>query len=308
MSAERQGLVRPMAFPRLSTTRVFQVRGLRAVLRSNPFLVLGAVMVAGVVLAGVFAPVLATSDPITQHLEQRLRPPAWLPGGTTANLFGTDEFGRDVLSRLLYGARVSLSVGLAAIVFAGVFGVILGLQAGYFGSATEAVLMRLADAQQAMPGVLLAIVVVAALGPSLVNLVIVLAIGSWVPYARIVFGAVRSVREREFVLGARTVGASDARIIVRHILPNIWTIIVVVATLQVGRMILLEAGLGFLGLGVPPPEPSWGSMLAEGRNRIFNSSWLTTIPGLAIVVTVLGINFLGEGLRRALDPRMRHIS
>lgn len=275
--------------------------------RKNPLLLIGLVIVILVVVAAVFAPVLAPADPFAQRLENRMRPPTWNVSGSLEHVLGTDDYGRDILSRILYGGRVSLAVGAAAILIAGGFGVALGLLAGYFGGFTEAVLMRLADMQQAMPGVLLAIIVIASLGTNVLNLIIVLAIGSWVPYARIVFGTVRSLREREFVAGARTVGASDARIILRHILPNTWTPIIVLGTLQVGRMILLEAGLSFLGLGVPPPEPSWGSMIAEGRHRLFIAPWMTTIPGLTILITVLGINFLGEGLRRALDPRLKNL-
>jgi peptide/nickel transport system permease protein len=275
--------------------------------RKNRSLYLGGVIVAIVVTLAVAAPLLAPAHPLEDNLRVRLRPPIWAAGGVIPHLLGTDEFGRDLLSRILYGARVSLSVGVLVVLVAAPVGSLLGLLAGFYGGAVEALLMRLADAQHALPGVLLAIVVVAVLGTNMLNLVLVLAISSWVIYSRIVFSSARALRDREFVTGARALGASDWRLMRLHILPNTINPIIVIVALQVGRVILIEAGLSFLGLGVPPPEPSWGGMLAEGRNRMLVAPWVATLPGLAIVITVWGINMFGDGLRQALDPRLRSL-
>lgn len=273
--------------------------------RRNRSLYLGAIVVATAVLVALLAPLLAPVDPLEQTLRARLKPPIWQPGGRPPHVLGTDEFGRDVLSRILYGARVSLAVGVLVVLVAAPFGTAVGLAAGYYGRAVETVLLRVADAQHALPGVLLAIIIVAALGPTILNLVVVLAVTTWVIYARVVFTSVRSLRERDFVASARALGSSDARLMWLHIFPNALSPIIVVSALQVGRVILLEAGLSFLGLGVPPPQPSWGGMLADGRNRLLVASWIATYPGLALALTVWGINMFGDGLRQRLDPRLR---
>lgn len=275
--------------------------------RKHRSLYLGGGVVVVAVLLALAAPLLAPRDPLEQTLRARLKPPIWSERGVIPHVLGTDEFGRDVLSRILYGGRVSLAVGIVTVLVAGPIGVLIGTLAGYYGGAIESFLMRLADSQHALPGVLLAIIIVAALGPSMTNLIIVLAVTTWVVYARIVFTSVRSLRERDFVAAALSLGASHARVMALHILPNALSPIIVVSALQVGRVILLEAALSFLGLGVPPPAPSWGGMLADGRNRLLVASWIATYPGIALALTVWGINMFGDGLRQLLDPRLRHV-
>ncbi|MCL4487123.1 MAG: ABC transporter permease [Chloroflexi bacterium] len=268
-------------------------------------LALGAAIVAVVIAAGVLAPVFAPRDPIAQDLLNRLKPPSWLSQNPSPFLLGSDELGRDIFSRVLYGIRVSLIVASTAILVSGVSGTLLGLIAGYYEGIVGAIIMRLVDMQLAFPPILLAVTAVGIFGTSYFNLILVLAISGWVTYTRIVYGRVRAVKRMQYVLAARAVGAPNAQIIGRHILPNTISVIIVIATLQVGQMILFEAALSFLGMGVPPPEPSLGSMLSEGRNVLEVASWLATIPGLAILLTVLGVNFLGDGLREILDPRLR---
>jgi peptide/nickel transport system permease protein len=265
---------------------------------------LGLVVICGTVLAAICAPVLAPTDPIKNHLLDRLTPPMWVAGGTASYPLGTDTLGRDVLSRLLYGARVSLLVGLSAVLIAGVLGVFLGLIAGYYRGWLDDVLMRLGDIQLAFPILVLALAVLAVLGASMGNVILVLGITGWVTYARIVRGETLSLTEREFVEAARALGAPDRTILVRHIQPNVLPPITVVATFSVARMIIAEASLSFLGLGIPPPTPSWGAMLDEGRNYLTTGWWLALFPGLAILLLVLGINLVGDWVRDVLDPRM----
>jgi len=271
-------------------------------IRTNGSFVAGAAIVGTLVLLSVFGPMVYQVDPLDQALRSRLAPPIWA-GGTAANPLGADGFGRDVLARLLHGGRVSIGISAAAIVVACLIGVPLGLAAGYLKGHAENVIMRLADAQQALPGVLLAIIIVAVTGASVLNLIVVLAIGGWSVYTRLVYGVVRSLRVREFVLAAETIGSPPWRVMLRHVLPNMLTPIIVLATLQVARMIQAEAALSFLGLGVPPPDPSWGSILTDGQKVIFSTPWVATLPGVAIFIAVLGVNLLGDGIRRLLDPR-----
>jgi peptide/nickel transport system permease protein len=265
----------------------------------------GLVVVAAVALAALLAPVLAPFDPVAQDLGQRLRPPGWAGPGSRAHWLGTDHLGRDILGRILFGARIALVVGLAAVVIAGTLGLAIGLVSGYFGGRVDDLFMRLADIQLAFPFILLALAVIGVLGPSLRNIIAVVGVSGWVAYARIVRGEVLSLREREFVQAARAVGSPPARIIVRHIVPNAFTPWLVIATLDMARVITVESALSFLGLGVPPPTPTWGAMLADGRVYMSTAWWLATFPGLAILVTVLGINLLGDGLRDTLDPRLK---
>jgi len=284
------------------------VTGRRAVpFRKHRSLYLGAAVVVVAVLVAVAAPLIAPVDPLDQRLRARLKPPIWDARGSAPHVLGTDEFGRDVLSRIIYGARVSLTVGVLVVLVAAPFGMVVGTLAGFYGGKLEAFLMRAADAQHALPGILLAIIVVTVLGQNMTNLIVVLAISTWVIYARIVFTSVRALRDRDFVSAAAALGASDARLMVLHILPNALSPVIVVSALQVARVMLLEAALSFLGLGVPPPEPSWGGMLADGRNRLLVAPWIATYPGLALALTVWGINMLGDGLRQLLDPRLRHL-
>jgi len=262
-----------------------------------------AVVVAAVIVA-MLAPALAPSDPIKNSLLDRLTPPMWTDGGSPKHPLGTDTLGRDVASRLIYGARVSLVVGFAAVAIAGLIGVVLGLMSGFYRGWLDDVLMRLGDIQLAFPVLVLAVAVLAVLGANMINLIIVLAVTGWITYARIVRGETLSLREREFVDAARALGARDGWILVRHILPNVLPPIVVVATFSVARVIIAEASLSFLGLGLPAPAPSWGAMLDEGRNYITTGWWLALFPGVAILVVVLGINVVGDWLRDVLDPRM----
>jgi len=225
-------------------------------------------------------------------------------GGSWAHPLGTDTLGRDVVSRLLYGARVSLSVGFSAVILAGTLGVALGLVSGYYGGRLDDALMRLGDVQLAFPALVLAIAVLAVVGSGLGNVVLVLGVTGWVTYARIARGETLSLRHREFVEGARALGARDTAILWRHVLPNVLPSITVVATFSVARTIIAEASLSFLGLGIPPPAPSWGAMLDEGRNYLTTGWWLALFPGLAILAVVLGINVVGDWLRDTLDPRL----
>lgn len=266
-------------------------------------LFVGAFVLGAMILASIAAPWLASYDPDAQNLSLRLLPPACVFGGSELHLLGTDGFGRDMLSRLIFGSRVSLLVGATAVVVAGLIGVATGLVAGFNGGWAESIIISLADAQQGLPPILFSIIIVAVLGTSVVNLIAVLGLSSWVIYTRVVFARTIVLRRREFVEAAYAAGATTRRILLRHLLPNILGHIAVVSTLQAGRMILLEASLSFLGLGVPPPTASWGSMLAEARPFLFVSPWQAGLPGLAIVFTVWSVNMLGEGFRRRYDPR-----
>jgi peptide/nickel transport system permease protein len=270
----------------------------------NRVALLGLVIVAGSIVLAVVAPALAPSDPVRNDLLERLVPPMWMEGGSGRHPLGTDTLGRDVVSRLLYGARVSLMVGFSAVVVAGALGLLLGLVSGYYGGRLDDLLMRVGDVQLAFPALVLAIAVLAVVGSGLLNIVLVLGVTGWVTYARIARGETLSLRHREFVEGARALGAGDAAILWRHVLPNVLPSITVVATFSVARTIIAEASLSFLGLGLPPPAPSWGAMLDEGRNYLTTGWWLALFPGLAILAVVLGINVVGDWLRDALDPRI----
>jgi peptide/nickel transport system permease protein len=265
----------------------------------------GLAIVALMILAAILSPLLAPHDPETQSLGARLLPPlSYAPDGGL-HLFGTDQLGRDMASRLIYGARVSLLVGVSASLIAGTLGVLLGLVAGYFGGRTDDVIMRLSDVQLALPYILVAMAILAIVGNSLANITVVLAGTQWVTYARVVRSSVLSVKEQEYVLAARTLALSNTRIIARYILPNVFAPVIVIATFSVAQTIIAEAGLSFLGLGVPPSVPSWGGMLADGRTYLAVAWWLVTIPGLAISLTVIGVNLFGDWLRDYLDPKLR---
>ena len=264
----------------------------------------GLGVIAAAVVVAAFAPALAPSDPVKNRLLDRLTPPMWAQGGSPRYPLGTDTLGRDVLSRLLHGARISLTVGLAAVLVAGVVGVGLGLVAGYRGGWADDLLMRLGDIQLAFPVLLLGVAVIAVLGASLINMILVLGASGWVTYARIARGETLSLKERDFVAAARALGAPARHVVARHLLPNVLPSLMVVTTFSVARTIIAEASLSFLGLGLPPPTPSWGAMLDEGRNYITTGWWLALFPGLAILVLVLAINLCGDWLRDALDPRM----
>ena len=256
------------------------------------------------VAAGLSAPAVAPLDPAEQNVIDRLAPPVFMEGGTREHWLGTDHLGRDVLSRLIYGARVAVIVGITTVIVSGIVGLGVGLAAGYFGGWTDTLFMRLLDVQLSMPFMLLALTIIGILGPSLRNIVIVLALTGWVVYARVVRAEILSLRTREFVAACRSLGGSDARIILTHLLPNVRSSVMVVSTVEVARMMLLESALSFLGLGVRPPTPSWGAMLADGRIYLASAWWLPTFPGLAISVTVLAVNTVGDRLRDYLDPEL----
>lgn len=266
-------------------------------------MVLGGTIVVAAILIAVFAPYIAPHDPYRQDLISRLIPPVWSDGGSWTFPLGTDAYGRDMMSRLIYGSRLSIMVGVAAALLAGTIGTTLGMIAGYKGGRTEQVIMRLVDANLAFPDILLAILIVAAIGGSALNLILVLGISGWMIYARVMFNMTRSIRERPFIEAAVSHGARDAYIIARHIFPQLVPVLTVVATLQVAQMILQETALSFLGLGLPPPTATWGAMLAEGRDRLWIAPWISNLSGLAIVIVVWGINMLGNGLREQLDPK-----
>ena len=265
----------------------------------------GIVVLVAVVVA-LLAPWAAPRSPVAGNLAARLKPPAWQDGAVAGRLLGTDVLGRDVLSRLIWGARISLLIALAATLIGATVGSVVGLLAGYHRGGVDTVLTKVIDVQLAFPFVLLAIAVVAVAGPSVPVLVIVLAIGAWVGHARIVRGLVLSLRERDYVQAARALGARAPRIVVRHLVPEVLPTIVVLATFDVGRIIILESTLSFLGLGVQPPTPSWGSDLRDAAIYVRQAWWTAAFPGLAIMAVVLAVNLLGDGLRDWLDPRTVH--
>ena len=265
----------------------------------------GLCVVSIVLLAAAFAPWLTPFDPLEQDINQRLKEPGWQTAEGRVHVLGSDHLGRDILARVIFGSRIALVVGLSAVLISGVLGMVIGLVSGYFGGKVDDFFMRLADVQLAFPFILLAIAVIGVLGPSLKNIIIVIGVSSWVVYARVVRGEVLSIREREFVQAAIALGSRDGRVLLRHVLPNAFTPWLVVATLDMARVIVIESALSFLGLGVQPPTPTWGGMLADGRVYLSTAWWLATFPGLAILVTVLGINLLGDGLRDTLDPRLK---
>lgn len=290
----------PVPVARLSNRRASE---LRQILRSRTATA-GALILIALVILAVFAPQIAPHDPNSGNLRARLAPPAWSASGTSAHLLGTDQLGRDILSRTIYGTRISLLVGVSVVVLAATLGSFLGLIAGFIGGRVDTVVMRTVDVFLAFPFLLLAIVFMATLGASLGNIILVLAITGWVDYARVVRAQVLSVRELEFVTAARAVGARALPIMLKHVLPNVSASIIVIISLQIGTVIIAEASLTFLGLGVPPSIPTWGIMLATGREYFALAWWLPTFPGLAIVLTVLAVNFLGDWLRDVLDPTL----
>ena len=270
-------------------------------LKRNKMALLGLVIIVIIVLLAIFADQIANYDQVVikQNLRMRLKPPSaqhWL---------GTDEFGRDIFARLVHGARVSLKVGILAVGIAIAIGGFLGAVAGYYGGKLDNIIMRIMDVFLAVPSILLAIAIVSALGPNLLNLMIAVSISSVPRYARIVRASVLSIRDQEFIEAARAIGANDARIICRHIIPNSLAPVIVQGTLGVAGAILSTAGLSFIGLGIQPPAPEWGSMLSGGRQYLRYAWWVTTFPGVSIMITILSLNLLGDGLRDALDPRLK---
>ena len=263
------------------------------------------VLVVGVIVITLAAPWLAPYSPVEVDIQHRLGPPAWMEGGKTDHWLGTDQIGRDLLSRMIYGGRVSLLIGVTAVAISSTIGVLLGLAAGYFGAKIDWIIMTLINVMLTFPFVLLALAVIAVLGASLINMIFVLGVAGWPIYARVIRAETMALREREFVVAGRALGMSHARIIFGQILPNLVSAITVVATLQIAQVIILESFLSFLGLGVQPPTPAWGNMLGEGRVYMLNSWWIAAFPGAAIFITTLVINLMGNALRDWLDPHMK---
>lgn len=261
--------------------------------------VIGGLVLAAIVMATLLAPVLTSYDPIKINYGAALKPPG------AAHLMGTDRFGRDVFSRVLWGGRITLPVGVVAVGIAGSIGVLLGLLAGYRGARVESLIMRMMDLMLAFPGILLALAIIAVLGGSLMNLMVAVGISSIPDYVRLTRGMVLSAKEQEYVIAARAIGYRDHSILFRHILPNIAAPLVVLGTLSIARAVITAAALSFLGLGVRPPTPEWGKMLAEGQEFLQYAWWIAFFPGLAIMLTVFSVNLLGDGLRDAMDPRLR---
>jgi peptide/nickel transport system permease protein len=266
-----------------------------------------AVIMCLVVLIAVFAPLLTPYDPTSGALKDNLLPPFWLHEGSWSHPLGTDMLGRDVFSRLVYGARASVTVALIAIFVAGTIGTIIGVVGGYFGGWTDILVMRMVDLMLSMPLLLMAFVLAFVWGPSFINVIIVLVLFLWAQYARQVRGEVLTVRERDFVSLARVAGASHIRTMLRHIFPNVVNTLIVLAMLQVGRVILLEASLSFLGVGLPPPQPAWGLMVADGRGMLHSAWWISVAPGVAIIFTIVSLNVFGDWLRDMLDPKLRQV-
>ena len=270
----------------------------------NPAAIAGAFIPLAVIGAAVFAPYVAPHAPARQNLIRRFTPPVWVQGGNTAYLLGTDQVGRDILSRIIHGARISLIVGIAAVLVSLTVGVTLGLLSGFLEGRVDTVIMTVVDVTLSFPQLLLALAFVAALGPSLTTIIVVLGLTGWERYTRVVRAEVLALREKDFVEAARAMGAGSTRLLLRHLLPNTFSSIIVMSTLQVAQAILAEAALSFLGVGTGSAYPTWGQMIALGRDFVSVAWWLPTFPGLAILLTVLAINLVGDRLRDALDPRV----
>jgi peptide/nickel transport system permease protein len=294
----------PIVAGRVGAGAGARMAAIRQGLRRNPTILLGGVVLLVLVLASVFAPLLAPADPIKTGFATRVRPPSIL-GYDSSFLLGSDNLGRDVLSRILYGGQISLWVAARGVIGAGIVGVALGLVSGYVGGWLDDLIQRIVDVQLSFPVIMLAIAFIAVVGTSEAALVGVLMVSGWVIYARTVRASVLTVKHNDYIQAAQALGASGPRIVLRHLLPNVMAPIIVVATVQLATMLLLESGLSFLGLGIQPPTPSWGKMLAEGRDYLGNAWWLSTMPGIAISLAVLGANLLGDGVRDLLDPNLR---
>jgi len=265
--------------------------------------VIGGLIVLTICLCAILAPKLAPHDPYVPDITKRLIPPFWMEGSTMTYPLGTDALGRDILSRLIYGARVSLAAAILSVMVSLSLGVFLGLISGYYGRHVDAAVNMVVNIKLAFPAILLALAIIAVLGPSFINMVIVLGITGWPLYTRAVRAEVLGIIQQDYVLAVKAAGMTDRRILFLHILPNLYNSIIVIASLEVARMIIVESFLSFLGLGIQPPTPSWGGMLGEGRVYMLMRWWLAAFPGIAIFITTLSINLLGEGLRDLLDPR-----
>jgi peptide/nickel transport system permease protein len=281
-------------------------KGLVQLMRRHGRGVLGLPPALLILTVAIFAPALTPHDPLQQVVTERLRPPFWMEQGSREHLLGTDELGRDILSRIVFGSRVSLAVAVSATLISATLGSALGLLSGYYSGFLDSVIQRLLEIQLAFPFYLMAIVLVTILTRSMGNIIVILCIYGWVHYCRLIRAQVLSLREEDFVLAARAIGCSSGRIILGHIVPNVMPMIIILTTLQVARFILAEAGLSFLGLGIPPQTPTWGGMISSGRDYIWVAWWLETFPGIAIVVTVSSVGLIGDWLRDLLDPTLRY--
>lgn len=285
--------------------RLNQKSAIEKVFRSSEVrLALWAAPIVLFVVAAIFGPMLVKYDPVTVNITERLEPPGTMLSNGTRAWLGTDQVGKDVLAQVLQGARISLLVGAATILIAGFIGIVAGVLAGFLGGWVDAVLMRLADIQLAFPSILLAILIAAVLGPSILNVIITLALTRWVTFGRVARAATLATKERDYVLAARASGANSRRLLIRHIVPSTIAPLIVIATVEVGLVIIAEASLSFLGLGAPPEQPSWGRIVANGRDYLNNAWWISTMPGLALSLVVLSIGMFGDRLRDHLDPRM----
>jgi peptide/nickel transport system permease protein len=273
----------------------------------QPNFIFPVVILGILIICAIFAPLLAPYEPTANSLKDRLLPPFFVHGGSTAHWLGTDLFGRDILSRVIYGARVSLSVSLLVILITASIGTIVGVFAGYRGGRWDSFIMRVTDVSLAFPAILIALLLAVILGPSFMTVVLAISLLGWAPYARLIRGESLHLRQADFVSQARIIGASPLRIMGIHIFPNVVNPLIVIATMQVGLVILTEAALSYLGAGIPPPTASWGQMVSDGRNIIDTAWWVSFFPGLAIGFVVLAGNFLGDWIRDKLDPRLRQL-
>jgi peptide/nickel transport system permease protein len=273
--------------------------------RKLPVIPLG--IIALFVLVAILAPLLSPADPHEQSLRNRFKPPVWEEDGSWKYALGTDRLGRDMLSRIIWGSRVSLAAGVLAVLLASAFGASVGLVAGYYGGRVDAALMRMTDATMSFPVILLALILAVTVGPSFTNVVVAISVILWARYARVIRGQVLTLMQLDFIAQARIAGAGAWRIITRHLFPNTLNTLVVLLTLQIGYVIILEASLSFLGAGIPPPTPAWGSMIAEGREFVTSAWWVSMFPGLAILLVVLAFNLLGDWLRDTFDPKLRQL-
>jgi len=273
--------------------------------RNIPYVSLGIITVF--VLLALLAPLLGLADPFDQSLRKRFTPPVWEGGGSWTHPLGTDRLGRDMLSRIVWGSRVSLAAGVVTVLVASVFGAVVGLVAGYYGGQVDTALMRMTDATMSFPVILLALILAVTVGPSFTNVVVAIAVILWARYARVIRGQVLTLMHLDFIAQARLAGAGAWRIITRHLFPNTLNTLVVLVTLQIGYVIIVEASLSFLGAGIPPPTPAWGSMIAEGREFVTSAWWVSMFPGLAILLVVLAFNLLGDWLRDTFDPKLRQL-
>ncbi len=298
MAADPAGGV--LALPEVAAHPAAPIQG-----RRWPIISMAIIMVF--VLVALLAPLLGTADPYGQSLRIRFRPPVWEGGGSWTHPLGTDRLGRDMLARIIWGSRVSLAAGVVTVLLASALGAVIGLVAGYYGGKVDAALMRVTDATLSFPVILLALILAVTVGPSFMNVVIAIAVILWARYARVIRGQVLTLMELDFIAQSRLAGAGAWRIITRHLIPNTLNTLVVLVTLQIGYVIIVEASLSFLGAGIPPPTPAWGSMIAEGRDVVTSAWWVSLFPGLAILLVVLAFNLLGDWLRDTLDPKLRQL-